>query len=248
MPSNDRSPTGKNDSPSAPADDGDRWELIWQSTAPLEHGRTSVYVKGQWCVAFKVRSTPDQRPVVEQLRILPQYDFSHDRDSRAMDDRAFWLHEDLRVEEDAEFLADWASPRLPIPDLGVTTGLLRRIPFARIAERELDEFIELVEILDLEPDLWWGEVPPVPGRRGSDRGNVFYAQIAAENLELHRSGVRSPIQTLADRHGYSRNTVKTWLTQARQRGLLETRGKGKPGGTLTEKAKQLLSGQENSDG
>lgn len=202
-------------------------------------------------MAIKIRSTPDQRPSVEELRILPSDSWSGNKDQRAKLDRAFWLDEN-KDEAATDFLIEHAPPFFPIPGNGVTTGVLRRIPFAEIVNELAAGFIDNVEAFSLEPEreLWSELSKPIERRKGggTDRGDQFYARIAAQFIELIQSNDRSPIKSLAKRHTYSENTVKSWIYQARKRGLLDSLGRGRPGGRLSSKANELLRQEGSDDG
>lgn len=225
------------------------WHWLWGSDAPLEYGSTSVVDLGEeWFLALKIRADPSQGPIVEEIRIFPKGRFSIDKNQRAEMDRAFWLQEN--GEED--FLDEYAYPGYPVPGAGVNTGLLRRIPYAEIVRQVSLGFIDNVEAFGLEPDLAeWQTFGHQIERRtsgGPDRGDAFYAAIAARFVALVASANKHPIKTIADEESYSENTVKSWLSQARKRQLLESLGRGRRGGALTDKAKQLLREKGAEDG
>ena len=76
-----------------------------------------------------------------------------------------------------------------------------------------------------------------PGRRG--RPIAEYAALAARYVELLKEGRGLP--GLARDIHLSDSQVRNLLYAARQKGLLTAAPKGKAGGELTEKAKQLLA-------
>lgn len=81
-----------------------------------------------------------------------------------------------------------------------------------------------------------------PGRGG--RGERWYAELAGAYLALLAEGDTTPIRTLAARGHVSESTIRNQLARARgELGLLTRSPKGKAGGTLTDKAKEILSGE-----
>jgi hypothetical protein len=52
----------------------------------------------------------------------------------------------------------------------------------------------------------------------------------------------SPVRGLAREHNYSEFQIRNWLHEARERGLLTAAPTGRAGGSLTDKAKDLLDG------
>jgi hypothetical protein len=226
-------------------DDARPWQVLWSSNADPEFGATAVVTLGDgWAVAVKLRSDPSQRILVEELRILPAGNFAGGKAPRSNADRAFWMSD-----EGDEFLAREAPPEHPIPGNGVTTGVLRKIPFAEIIQSLSLGLADNVEAFSLEPDAedWAERQVPLERRKrgGSDRGDLFYAEVAAAFVNLLRTGERRPISVIAERHQFSPNTIKSWIAQARARGLLESRGKGQPGGNLTERARTILKASSN---
>jgi hypothetical protein len=81
-----------------------------------------------------------------------------------------------------------------------------------------------------------------PGRRG--RGDLFYARWAAEYVEALRESDR-PNVVIAERHGYGVSTVRELVHEARHRDLLTPGSRGKAGGSLSDKAIELLDPSED---
>jgi hypothetical protein len=89
-----------------------------------------------------------------------------------------------------------------------------------------------------------------PGRAG--RPDSFYLVWAVAYVERLKVGSRHPVKDLAEHppkvvRGYisdadvtSEATVRDFIHQARERGLLTRSPKGRPGGELTPKAEQLI--------
>ncbi|MGI5139578.1 hypothetical protein [Streptomyces sp. CA-106110] len=67
----------------------------------------------------------------------------------------------------------------------------------------------------------------------------YLAALAMEYVVLSENGIRGPLGEIAELLDKPRNTLKTHLAQARRKGLLETTP-GKPGGTVTEKALEIV--------
>jgi hypothetical protein len=133
---------------------------------------------------------------------------------------------------------------------GITTEDLRRVQFGNL-QREITR-----RIREQDPTSWnpgdpsaYAQLPPSdwikalkraprPGRGG--RGDLFYASCAREYVELLTEP--KPVQALAARRHLSESQIRNILHQARERGLLTKLGRGRAGGELTDKAKELLNG------
>lgn len=74
------------------------------------------------------------------------------------------------------------------------------------------------------------------------RGDRAYAELAALYVSLVDSGEPRPIRAVAGRVGLAEKTVQNHLFKARERGLLTSLGRGRAGGLLTDKAKEILNG------
>ena len=79
---------------------------------------------------------------------------------------------------------------------------------------------------------------PRPGRRG--RPEKFYAEVAATYAAHLRDP--TPLKSTAAKLGIPEKTVRHFLAQARDRGLLTKAPRGRAGGQLTEKGRKLLDG------
>lgn len=67
----------------------------------------------------------------------------------------------------------------------------------------------------------------------------YLAALAWEYVSLSGRGHRGPLGDIAELIDKPRNTLKTHLALARRKGLLETTP-GKPGGTVTDKALEII--------
>jgi hypothetical protein len=77
----------------------------------------------------------------------------------------------------------------------------------------------------------------------SNDRDLELARFASEYVELLGSTQHATLG-LADRYGYSDDWVRRRLGDARRRGLLTAAPRGKQGGDLTRKARELLKGEE----
>jgi hypothetical protein len=87
----------------------------------------------------------------------------------------------------------------------------------------------------------WTLKVPIPGRPGRD--DLFYAQWARRYVKALEAAPRSPIAHLvatSDNPGTTGDEIRARIRRARERELLTSTPKGRPGGELTDKAKALL--------
>lgn len=103
---------------------------------------------------------------------------------------------------------------------------------------------EIAEVSDLAASLAdFGDRPRTGPVGRSDRS---YAALSALYLEMIEKGEQRPIRAVAGRLGLAEKTVQNHLFKARERGLLTSLGRGKAGGHLTDKAKEMLSGNDQA--
>ena len=111
----------------------------------------------------------------------------------------------------------------------------------------IDRLYEMVRVVvsdaqgfgvNLDVDVTEFARRPRPGRSG--RPDIFYARLAAEYIELLRTG-STPTKDLAEKHHYSPASMRDYLNKARSRGLLTRPQRGRAGGELTDKARRLLN-------
>jgi hypothetical protein len=79
---------------------------------------------------------------------------------------------------------------------------------------------------------------PRPGRNGRD--DLWYAQLAAAYVA--NLGSKTPVRDLAQRLHISESQLRNLLYETRRRALLTSAPRGRAGGALTPKAKELLNG------
>jgi hypothetical protein len=119
------------------------------------------------------------------------------------------------------------------------------MPWGELVAATKAEYVfrtEIMEELGIYPEGSASDIRALnrqPGRAG--RGDLFYAERAAEYVELCASGVRAPLDALAKRHGYSKEAAKDWIKKARSLGFLTNTARGAKGGRLTEEAQYELS-------
>ena len=137
--------------------------------------------------------------------------------------------------------------------VAITTRLLASIP-TRLIVRSLGLAVAaLHQQLDAagihaSPDLarhlseWTDEFvsSPRPGRRG--RGDLFYAELAAEYVARAET-TSNPVEELAGERNLTASQIRNLLYEARQRGLLSKGVQGRAGGQLSDEAKEILDGQ-----
>jgi hypothetical protein len=127
----------------------------------------------------------------------------------------------------------------PWPPPPVTASVVRRAPI-ELLYKQVRGYVLISESLGMGLDIDIREFArhPRPGRRGRD--DIYYARLAAEYVELLTTS-STPTKDLAEKHHYSATVMRDYLNQARSRGLLTRPERGRAGGQLTEKARDLLT-------
>lgn len=90
---------------------------------------------------------------------------------------------------------------------------------------------------------WGAERLPRPGRRG--RHDLFYAEAAAEYVHALTQDATRPVRWILARAAeegrhLTADEVRARVRRARERGLLTPTPKGRPGGELTKRCRDLL--------
>ncbi|MGY0234970.1 hypothetical protein [Longispora urticae] len=85
------------------------------------------------------------------------------------------------------------------------------------------------------------------GRGKRRRDDFAFAELALTYAFLVEEGDTTPAKTLAARHGGSAGTWANRIAEARRRGMLTPVRPGEAGGTLTDKAMQLLTANDPTD-
>jgi hypothetical protein len=133
-----------------------------------------------------------------------------------------------------------------LPEGGITARLLRQVRVGDVlADPELALFLkDQPARFNFSDELLPRGAVHRPGRGGRD--DLFFARVSAKYLDLMGRGSHRPVWDLMDalvRNGgrFTEATVRGFLNEARERGLLTTPArKGQAGGELTDRAEQLL--------
>lgn len=176
------------------------------------------------------------QPVIAELRVLPTL---MDRPGTE------WLAPTLKS-------GDWTPDP---PAGGLTSRALRGVHLGRaleLAYEALGEFFERERNLPRDlPTEFAADAVAVPRRPGSKgRDDQFYAVVASMYVDALERGSRKPVVdaaaalSKARRGTYEPTYVRDLLHVARQRGLLTRPPKGRAGGQLTDKARQVLDQEE----
>jgi hypothetical protein len=129
-----------------------------------------------------------------------------------------------------------------LPDTGVTTEALRAVRLGKI-QAELAEIIARSERAGVLDQRLAREFRKRPSPGQSPRSDREFAVLAQMYVEL--LGTAHPVKELARKLGYSEQTVRNMLNEARKRKVLTRPTKrGVAGGELTSTARQLLETQE----
>lgn len=126
----------------------------------------------------------------------------------------------------------------------LTARQLRRIPVGELVDAarryiRSDALARLRPLLPHDTPGTWAyefEQAPRPGRRG--RGDRFYAEVAA--LYVRALDRPAPVKQVATWLKYSTSRVRDLLHEARRRGLLTGSPRGRAGGELTQRGRDLL--------
>jgi DNA-binding transcriptional ArsR family regulator len=114
----------------------------------------------------------------------------------------------------------------------------------RLRDLPAPEGVDLSEWSELSRSLADFAERPRTGPAG--RSEQSYAALSALYVRVIDEGEQRPIRALAERLGLAEKTVQNHLFKARERGLLTSLGRGKAGGVLTDKAKEILNGHHQA--
>lgn len=189
-------------------------------------------------------------------------------------DRSKWYGDHPEdPDERAAFLARMAAPldaddltAAGVPAGGVTSTVLRRLPLSRLAALAREtaaSHLADAELIQTSAQASIGsrfKVDPLPhvpalkafvdapartGRAGTD--DSYYAVWAWRYANRVGSGSKRPLAELAEAHDIKREVLRDLIHQARSRELLTSSGRGRAGGALTTKAKELLEYVESDN-
>jgi hypothetical protein len=148
---------------------------------------------------------------------------------------------DVRV---AELRVSWGGAPTTVPPRGLPSRVLKHVKLSE----------PLREVSALRPtrararDRDDQTVVASPGKRRGRRSHdeALLARVAADYVEGFRLDPRSPLRYVAERHGQPITRVRGWVYAARERGFLALsgRGQGRVGGTLSDRAVNVLKGLE----
>ena len=183
-----------------------------------------------WLAIYAV-GTQNGTPVVTELRrVVPCPPAFLDRDETS----PFVGRELVEV-------LDGTIPPGPVPPGGMTGRLLRKLNPSGTAVSARDALSRLPA---REAERWYGfraksrPRPRRPGRPGhSDR---FYAELAAEYVDLCRAGIDKPVVAMAKSRNDTEVYIRDAIHVARKRELLTPSPPGKAGGQLTDKGTAAL--------
>lgn len=139
-------------------------------------------------------------------------------------------------------LGEWSDDDLKqVAPEGLTARFLRRIPVGEITRFAHSDFVAATNSqLLVTPPRWAKSAvrqPAQPGRAGRD--DIYYLVWAARYAEVV-AGTQTPILSLSKKHKADPARVRDLIHEARRRGLLTPGVRGRAGGSLTNKAKELL--------
>jgi transposase-like protein len=147
----------------------------------------------------------------------------------------------------------WRGLDVDVPSRGITRTILKRADphhwLSLLAER-VSQSSELARML-VSGELERSAVSQRPGLSLKGRAgrrphsDDFLARVAQEYARAASDG-RTPVQTVAERHGDTVAKVRGWIHQARVRGFLEHAAQGRGGGRITPKTQKLLDRARNS--
>jgi hypothetical protein len=129
-------------------------------------------------------------------------------------------------------------PSESLPPGGLTMRRMRSIRLGDLVKEARDRVFHFAVPENEETADYMGFLKrePRPGRRG--RQDAFYASVALDYV----SAGTTPVKDMAKRRHLSQARVRDLVHEARRRELLSrSAGRGRAGGSLTEKAKSILA-------
>jgi hypothetical protein len=138
------------------------------------------------------------------------------------------------VHQTATLLDDGAGP----------APLYRKLGGRELEQQIAEEFRQDMVRQVLPPD--WRAAALETRRSGRQPvTDLELAELAEQYIEAWKDEPRAPMPLLKKRENRSINTLQGLLREAVNRGLLTRNGQGKPGGELTDTARQLLNEGRN---
>jgi hypothetical protein len=201
------------------------WHPIHEPDQSFTDGWLEQSIDSNWTACFRL-AIQNGQPIISELRVFPT---EHDPESGF--DAGEW-----RVEQE--------GPLAPVPEGGIGSQLVRRIPFAAldslpdivgwVASNSPSSMPTLAEV-----GLEVGVRTKRPGPKG--HSDTDLALMAFRYWKLVMSGDTRPNKRLAAEDNVSSDAIRDRIQAARDRGLLTHPSKpGKPGGRLTPRAVELV--------
>ena len=135
----------------------------------------------------------------------------------------------------------------PVPPGGITARLLRTVKVGKYPDRLLDNYRRWVKkefgVAALKRlDEHVGRPSRRRRRRPRTRraSDLYYAKLAGDYAMLWQRGIRTPTMELSKLRGLPLEKMRSHIHLARANGLLPETTRGKAGGVLTPKARQIL--------
>lgn len=202
---------------------GDASQLDWYYQRP----------QPGWVAAFRVMNR-NGSPVVAELRLFPDGAESGSASVAPLQ------------------LGEWSGDLAQVPPNGLGTSVVRAVRLSDARESVRAAWAELAESGEIGAAMAGlsqrqvGQRVKHPGRGGRDPR--WFAAVAYDYSRLVDAGTPKPAAHLAkaysdEGHKYEETTVRGWIHEARQRGLLtDAPSRGVAGGTVTPLGLALLGG------
>jgi hypothetical protein len=197
----------------------------------------------EWVAAFRLLEDQGQM-VIGELRVFPAED---DRPPGEIGGETTAA----RVRPAGRWRAEHEGSDAWAPEGGLTARLARSVrfdvsrPFAGEA---------LVHVLGIYPDheawrrhLGTLALPDMPGGNRSRSTDVERVRVVAKYVAKVQEGSRKPVAELAAESNWSEGRLRQILAEARRRGWLTATPRRQAGGTLTEKALEILRRAEEAN-
>jgi hypothetical protein len=205
-----------------------------------------------WMAAYRLVPGQFGQPVIAEIRVFP-HETTEGRPAGQ------WS---------AEVLGVYAKP----PQGGITAEVIRKVPVAehRQVGRDFAEWVGgvapdrapvgsvTIKIprsakmptrgavnAKLTGAKFKAVLPARRSKRGRPpiHGDRFFAELARDYAQRVAEGSPHPTKDLAEKRGISRVRMRALLSEARKRKLLSGSGRGRSGGTITNRAEGVLAGE-----
>jgi len=154
-----------------------------------------------------------------------------------------WMGYTFRFVLEADGIFRFEIGRDPATAAPLTTRRMQRIPLSALEQAfraRLTDMRDLFEQANPDrPFFYTGDWPDPAEKPRANRDDTRLAEIAAAYVEAPR------LDDLADRFGYAPASMTKLISRARQRGLLTRTTRGRSGGSLTPRARELLRNRKD---